>query len=336
MTIMGWKKIRVWLVLLLSLCLVTACGDKEDDAEEQEQEQEFSVVPNAYFVGGETITAVPPEAEMYLSQLTTGEDGSFIYRYTGFADVNTSVQTYVELLRGEESGFIIVDSETLRAAAAPDYTTETGMVLLAKEIILAANDAEVNDAETGDAEANDVEPGDAEAGDAEPGDAEVNDAEPGDAETNDTEVSDTEANREKTEETAESTEKLIVVRLAWEIGQCEVSIGVEDKPVIEETGEETVSKNYGLSHVGALEYIKSLSPAVLALEGESMDVYNVYITNGFTYVDGEACLRVEIYSDDNTAHTNATVGTYFMSGNGEHIYRLDENGVVTEISQTLA
>lgn len=259
---MAWKKIKGWLVLLLTLCVVTACGDKEEEGEGT-----WFVVPNAYFVGNETITALQGEAGVALSKATT-EDGVFLYSYAGFEDVNTSVQTYTELLSNEENGFSVVDSETLRNAAAPDYTAEDGSVVLARET---------------------------------------------------------------------DGEKLTVVRLNWRAGECDAAVSIEEKPVIEEVKETAQpQRNYGLSHVGAIEYLKTLEPAALQLEGESMEEYNVYIMNGFTYVDGEACLRVEIYSDDNTAHTNACMGRYFMSGNGEHIYLLDEDGAIEEMPQQSA
>lgn len=258
---MGCKQWKLLLVLLLSLCVFTACGDKSES--ESEGEEELNIVPNAYFVGSETITAVQPEAGLYLSQLTTAEDGSFIYTYAGFNDVSASVQTYAEMLTGEEHGFQIVDGETFRSAKAPDYTTADGTVSLSKDT---------------------------------------------------------------------DNEKIAVVRLDWSAGQCVASVGIKDKPVIEEP-EKKVSKNYGLSHVGAMDYLKALDPAVLQLEGDSMDAYNIYIRSGFTYVDGEACLRVEIYSDENSAQTNAYMGKYFMSGNGEHIYRLNELGEAEEMDQ---
>lgn len=256
---MGYKHIKGLLVLSLLLCMLTACGKKD-----KVEEEELNIVPNAYFVGGQTITAVQPEKGLYLSQLTTAEDGSFIYTYAGFEDVSVSVQAYAEMLAGEEQGFKVVDEETYRPAEAPDYTAADGTVSLSREL---------------------------------------------------------------------ENEKLAVVRLDWSSGQCVTSIGIKDKPVIEEPEKKKPKNNYGLSHTGAAEFLKELDPAVLQLEGSSMDDYNVYIRSGFAYVDGEACLRIEIYSNANDAHTNAYMGKYFMSGNGEHIYRLNDEGMAVEMDQ---
>lgn len=258
---MGYKSIKALLVLFLSLCVLTACGDKG----ETEEDQEMYVVPNAYFIGSETITAVQPEAGLHLSQLTTAEDGSFIYTYAGFEDVCTSVQSYAEMLTGEEHGFYIVDGETFRPAKKPaDYTVTDGAVSLAKD---------------------------------------------------------------------SENEKITVVRLDWTTGQCVASISIKDKPAPEEPKPQKTKKNYGLSHVGAAEYLQELHPSVLQLEGDSMEEYNIYIRNGFTYVDGQACLRIEIFSSANSAQTNAYMGKYFMSGNGEHIYRLNDEGIAEEMDQ---
>lgn len=257
---MGCKSMKALLVLLLSLCVLTACGDKE----ETEEEQEMNIVPNAYFIGSETITAVQPEVGLYLSQLTTAEDGSFIYTYAGFENVCTSVQTYTEMLTGEEHGFYVVDGETFRPAKAPDYTITEGTVSVAKD---------------------------------------------------------------------SENEKITVVRLDWSGSQCVASISIEDKPAPEEPKQSKPKNNYGLSHVGAAEHLQSLHPSVLGLEGDTMENYNIYIRNGFTYVDGQACLRIEVFSSANNAQTNVYMGKYFMSGNGEHIYRLNDEGIAEELDQ---
>ena len=113
-----------WLIcglLALALCFLSACGDKT----EEEPEEEFALVPNAYFIGSQSIIAVEAERGVTLSQLHTTETGAFVYTYVGFEVVNESVQEYVTKLTGEEHGFKIVDGETFRAAKAPDFTTAT-------------------------------------------------------------------------------------------------------------------------------------------------------------------------------------------------------------------
>lgn len=253
---------RFWILLALMLTILVGCGS-EDSTEELPPEEDLALVPNAYFVGSESLVAVQAEQGMYLSELYVAEDGAFVYTYAGFTAVNESVQAYVEMLVSADHGFSIVDGETFRTATAPDYTLTEGTVSLSKP---AEND------------------------------------------------------------------KITVIRLDWAEDRCVASISIEDAPIIENKPA-TNKNNIGLSHTGASDYLKELHPSVLGLEGDSMDAYNVYIMTGFTYVNGEACLRIKIYSDDNDVGTNVHVGTYFMSGNGEHIYRLGDDGLVNELPQ---
>lgn len=252
------KRIKKLILLLLTVSMLTACGDKG----EEEQHEVYSVIPNAYFIGSEYVAAVQAETGMYFSELSVETEGAFVYTYAGFNETAVSVQTYVELLTNEENGFYSVDGETFRSAKLPDLTTDEGTVSLARDT---------------------------------------------------------------------ENEKILVVRLSWRDDQCTVRISIEDAPIPVEP-EPAKKKPKGLSHVGAIEYLEALDPAVLELEGDSMDEYNVYITNGFTYVDGEACLRVEVYAKG-AIQTNEHRGTYYMSGDAERIYRLYDDGRVVEMDQ---
>ena len=262
------KKQRLLLILMaLAMCLLTACGkgaDTDADTDEIPPEEELALVPNAYFIGSQSLTAVEAERGVTLQDLYATESGAFVYTYVGFEVVNESVQNYVARLIDAENGFKIVDGETFRSTPAPDFTQSEGTVSLSKP---ADND------------------------------------------------------------------KITVIRLDWSAGQCVASISIEDAP-IEEPKKDPVNKNnIGLTHTGASDYLKELSPSVLGLEGDSMEAYNFYIMTGFTYVDGEACLRIHVYASDATTGTNVHVGTYFMSGNAEHIYRLSEDGLAIEMDQ---
>ena len=257
------KRRLILLLLALAMCLMTACGDKDEVDPEEVPEEELALVPNAYFIGSQSLTAVEAEPGVTLNDLYATESGAFVYTYVGFEVVNESVQNYVTRLIDAENGFKIVDGETFRAASAPDFTQPEGTVSLSKP---ADND------------------------------------------------------------------KITVIRLDWSADQCVASISIEDAPVVEDK-KPTNKNNIGLTHTGAMDYLKELSPSVLGLEGDSMEAYNIYITSGFTYVDGEACLRVNIYATDASTGTNTHVGTYFMSGNAEHIYRLSEDGLAIEMDQ---
>ncbi len=260
---MNATKKRFLILLALMLTILVGCGG-EDKVDDVPPEEDMALVPNAYFVGSESLIAVQPEQGVKLGQLHVTETGAFVYTYVGFAAVNESVQAYVETLTSEEHGFSIVDGESFRAAQAPDYTLTEGTVSLSKPA---------------------------------------------------------------------ENEKITVIRLDWSADQCVASISIEDAPVIEKKPAQTNKNNIGLSHSGASDFLKELHPSVLELEGDSMDAYNIYIMTGFTYVDGEACLRIKIYTENDATQTNVHAGTYFMSGNGEHIYRLGEDGLVIEMDQ---
>ena len=258
------KKQRLLLILLaLAMCLLTACG-KDADPDELPPEEELALVPNAYFIGSQSLTAVEAERGVTLQDIYATESGAFVYTYVGFEVVNESVQNYVTRLIDAENGFKIVNGETFRSASAPDFTQPEGTVSLSKP---ADND------------------------------------------------------------------KITVIRLDWSADQCVASISIEDAPIEEPKKTPTNKNNIGLTHTGASDYLKELSPSVLGLEGDSMEDYNIYIMTGFTYVDGEACLRIHIYANDASTGTNVHVGTYFMSGNAEHIYRLSEDGLAIEMDQ---
>lgn len=258
---LNMKRSLLLILLMLTMCFISACGGEE---EPEIPEEEFGLVPNAYFLGSQSLAAVEAERGVTLSDLCTTETGALVYTYVGFEIVNESVQTYVTTLTSEEHGFKIVDGETFRATSAPDFTQPEGTVSLSKPA---------------------------------------------------------------------ENEKITVIRLDWSANQCVASISIEDAPVVEQQKPTKNHNNIGLSHTGAMDLFKDLHPSVLQLEGESMEEYNIYIMTGFTYVNGEACLRIKIYSDNNSANTNVHVGTYFMSGNGEHIYRLSDDGLAVEMNQ---
>lgn len=73
----------------------------------------------------------------------------------------------------------------------------------------------------------------------------------------------------------------------------------------------------------AQEYLESLTPERLGLDGDSMDDYDVFAFDGTVSVDGRACVRMNVYSIDNVQQSNEFMGCYLMSLDGRHLYRLD-------------
>ena len=109
--------------------------------------------------------------------------------------------------------------------------------------------------------------------------------------------------------------KILVLKIEWSEGQCIVTTDMPDKPVETELT--------GLTHTEAADFINRLSPAILELDGQSMEEYNVYVADGLTLVNDIPCLRLEVHQNDNPEGTNEYQGTYFLSRDGLQLYRLD-------------
>ena len=114
---------------------------------------------------------------------------------------------------------------------------------------------------------------------------------------------------------------VLYVRVSWSEGTCVVS--ADEAPGKVTAPPPTPAPPPGLSMMEAEDYFKSLSPADLGLPGESMEDFSIYTMSGAVLVDGNPCVRMNVYSNDNPQHTNELVGCFLMNGNGTHLYRLD-------------
>lgn len=188
------------------------------------------------------------------------EDGKepgeqYVYTYGGLESGGATAQAYAESLTGEEGGFTVIDQNG-KVAAPPDYTADSGMVLLAE-------DSSEQDAR-------------------------------------------------------------FQIGVSWSETGCVVIVEKVPGAVAEETEE--------MSNKQAVEYLKSLSPTSLGLEGESMGVYSVYAMDGSVMADGNACLKLQVYSRT-PQNTNRIEGIYLLSGDKAHLYRVEDDGLtVREIA----
>lgn len=82
-----------------------------------------------------------------------------------------------------------------------------------------------------------------------------------------------------------------------------------------------------------VQYVRSLSPQVLGLEGDSMSSFEIYPSDHVVPVDGVLCTELSIYSNDGSAG-NDIEGMYLVSRGADHrLFRLDKStGAVTELS----
>ena len=74
----------------------------------------------------------------------------------------------------------------------------------------------------------------------------------------------------------------------------------------------------------AVDHFKSISPASLGLSGASMEEYHIQSQDGVVMVDGAPCMQLRVYSNQNVEQTNEFMGSFLMTSDGAHIYRLNE------------
>ncbi len=85
----------------------------------------------------------------------------------------------------------------------------------------------------------------------------------------------------------------------------------------------------------SVDYIKSLSPDDLGLEGDSMEEYEVIPQGGVVLVDGHQCSEVFVYAKDEKAGTNRFLGSFLLDRSDGQLYQLDQDsGTVTPVDLT--
>lgn len=115
---------------------------------------------------------------------------------------------------------------------------------------------------------------------------------------------------------------ILQVALQWTADSCTVTVSVvEGLQVSEPKDEPTITVTQ------AVDSIESMSPALLGLEGTSMEDYLVYPQDGYVLVDGETCYQMNVYSKDHSIQE-----TCMLTLDGKTLYRLDrETGQVEQV-----
>lgn len=120
----------------------------------------------------------------------------------------------------------------------------------------------------------------------------------------------------------------IALRLQWEATGCKVTTELVPAAMTyrPEPPSNTLRPQGGtvLTFSSAVDTIKGMCPSVLELEGESMEDYRIYSRDGLALIDGQSCMRIDIYKRDEKTGTNTVKGNYFLSSDGLHLYRLNE------------
>lgn len=271
----------------------------------------------------ESVEPLPPElpetimvGETSIAGMTLGADESgalaeksklVIYRYTNLVDAGKAAETYVGQLAAESPAFSVVDEEFVRTDR-PDFTAEEGMVLMARNVPVEAP-ATASAAPEGSAQPEDAESADPEAS----GDIQET-ASPGPEGS---------AEPQESEAPADApTPMVLSVRIEWAPGVCVVTANEEEGQVTSPPPSAGPS-SHTVTQRGAKQILQEMEPAQLELVGGSMDEYEVMPVDGTELVDDRPCIRLYVYSDDNRPNSNEFMGSYLMSIDGEHLYKVD-------------
>ena len=124
------KKVGIFLAAALMLALLTACGDKKEQA------------PAVYTVGEDEVVSLDSIIDEGEALLTSVDDPteaaaeagveSYTYHYSQIEDPALMAAEYIGVLRGGEQGFKVTDLENRMLADEPELDTLIGTVILEK------------------------------------------------------------------------------------------------------------------------------------------------------------------------------------------------------------
>lgn len=127
------KQGKILLMVVLALCLLTACKKKDLSLETYslgESEADNVVALDTILEEGEAILAsidAPTD-----QAVTEGLDIAHTYHYRQMHDPAALAARYIELLRTEEQGFVPIDGENRKLAEEPETDLLWGTVILGK------------------------------------------------------------------------------------------------------------------------------------------------------------------------------------------------------------
>ena len=109
------------------------------------------------------------------------------------------------------------------------------------------------------------------------------------------------------------------LQLDWDETTCTVVVDTPEGRVHNPPSDKSGTVSAGLTVDG----FRELDPSVLGLPGASMDEYTVYVQDGMLLVYGNTCVRISVYAQNANTGTNEVAGSYFLSADGQHVYRYD-------------
>ena len=309
----GKKKKLPLPFLLISLAVIVAAavivflfvlpklrGEDPDVIESVEPSP--PVLPTELPVGDNTVPGMVLGSDEYLAQAVLAK--TITYTYTDLSDAGKVAETYVGQLKTAETKFSLVDEEFVRLKDEPDFTAAEGMVLMARNLPKPEPETTPEPEPTPEEDEEGKESG-------APEESAAPSEEPSPEPT---------ASAEPVEEPPDI---VLTVRITWSPGKCVVTADEEEGRVTSPPSSRPAQ--HPVTQRGAAQVLKRLDPAMLGLPGQSMEGYEVIPMDGTELVDGLTAIRMHVYSDDNASGTNDFMGSYLMTIDGDHLYRVDPN-----------
>lgn len=311
------KKKKPIILLLIPIVLIAAAavvvfvfvlphlnGGKDDPAAVETEEPVPPELPEELLVGDVSVPGMTLEADESGAQAVLAK--TVTYTYTNLNDAGKAAETYVGQLRGADPGYSIVDEEFVRQTEKPDFTTAEGMVLMARNLPKPESEAKETPAPTEAPEGESPLP----EGESAPPEESEDVASPNPEESG--------------EPVEEAPDMVLTVRITWSEGQCVVTADEMEGKVTSPPPENVPGMTPSIGVREAEDQLKAMAPADLGLSGTSMADYEVMAQNGIEMVnDDERCIRIDVYNGSTGPNPYEFEGTYLMSVNGAHLYRLN-------------
>lgn len=272
-------------------------GDKDPEPSVS-VEPDPPVLPSELPVGDNMVPGMVLGSDEYQAQAVLAK--TITYTYTDLADAGKVAETYVDQLKSAEDHFSIVDEEFVRQSDAPDFTTEEGMVLMARNLPKPEPTATPapEPTPTPEGEEDSAAPEESVTPSAEPS------AEP----------------TEPAEPVEEAPDLVLTVRITWSPGQCVVTADEEEGRVT--SPPPPAPAQHPVTQRGAMQILEGMSPAELGLPGDSMEAYEIIPMDGTEMVNDLTAIRMHVYGSSSSG-ANDFLGSYLMTIDGDHLYRVD-------------
>ena len=277
--------------------------DPEDPDVVESEEPKPPELPEKLVVGEVSVPGLTLEADESEAKAAVVAK-AVTYTYTDLNDAGAAAKTYVDQLKAASPAFSVVDEDLVRTSKLPDFNAAEGTVLLARNLIKDEIKAEFGIKEVETTPAPTDPPAD-ESGEPE-GSAPVA----------------TPAPTATPEPVEEPPSYVITVRITWSEGKCVVVAGEEEGEVTSPSNPPGSTTSVGIRQ--AVAQLLSMTPAELGLPGTSMSEYEVIPENWTEVVNGVNCIRLDVFiSRDSSNNLSPRVGSYLMSVDGQHLYKLD-------------